>query len=226
MRKEKEQILIIGLGKFGMSVAKELSKYDAEVLAVDESSELVDEVAKYVTHAAKVNAGDIEALKKLGVTNFDVAIIGIGDNLEASIMIALTLKELNMPYIIAKARDEMHTRLLSMIGVDKVVQPEKDVGIRIAKAIMHKSVIERVEFGKEYSIIEIETPKDWIGASLNGLNVRAKHGINIVCVEKADGKVVIPSADYIIEENDNLMIISPNKELEPNGSLRKNIIKI
>lgn len=219
MRKEKEQILIIGLGKFGMSVAKELSKYNAEVLAIDESSELVDEVAKYVTHAARVNAGDIDALKKLGVSNFDIAVIGIGDNLEASIMIALTLKELNVPYIIAKARDEIHARLLTMIGVDKVIQPEKDVGSRIAKTLMHKNIIERIEFGKEYSVVEVETPLEWVGSPLNRLNVRAKHGINIVCVEKTDGKVIIPTADYIIEEKDNLMIISPNKELEPDGSL-------
>lgn len=219
MKKEKKQILIVGLGKFGMSVAKELSAYDAEVLAVDASAELVDEIAPFVTHAARVDAGDINALKKLGVSNFDEAIIGIGDNLEASIMIALTLKELNMPYIIAKARDEIHTRLLTMIGVDKVVQPEKDAGVRIAKSIMHKSIIERVEFGKEYSIVEVETPEEWVGTALNRLNVRPKYNINIVCVEKKDGKVIIPMADYIIEEKDNLMLISPNKELEPDGYL-------
>ena len=219
MKKEKEQILIIGLGKFGMSVAKELSKYDAEVMAVDESSELVDEASKFVTHAARVDAGDVESLKKLGIHTFDVAIIGIGDNLESSIMIALSLKELKVPYIIAKSRDEKHTRLLNMIGVDKVVQPEKDAGVRIAKSLMHKSIIERVEFGKEYSVIEIETPKEWVGTALNRLNVRAKYGINIVCVEKKDGKVVIPAADYVIEERDNLMLISPNKELEPDGYL-------
>lgn len=221
MKREKEQILIIGLGKFGMSVAKELSKYDAEVMAVDESSELVDEVAKYVTHAARVDAGDVEALKKLGIHTFDVAIIGIGDNLESSIMIALSLKELKVPYIIAKSRDEKHTRLLTMIGVDKVVQPEKDAGVRIAKSLMHKSIIDRVEFGKEYSVIEIETPEEWIGTALNRLNVRAKYGINIVCVEKKDGKVIIPTADYVIEEKDNLMLITPNQELEPNGYLAK-----
>lgn len=219
MKKGKEQILIIGLGKFGMSVAKELSKYDAEVMAIDESSELVDEVSKYVTHAAKVDAGDVEALKKLGIHTFDVAIIGIGDNLESSIMIALTLKELNVPYIIAKSRDEKHTRLLNMIGVDKVIEPEKDAGLRITKSLMHKSIIERVEFGKEYSVIEIETPSEWVGNSLNRLNVRPKYNINIVCVEKADGKVIIPMANYVIEEKDNLMIISPNKELEADGYL-------
>lgn len=219
MKKEKKQILIIGLGKFGMNVAKELSKYDCEVLAVDESSELVDEAAEYVTHAARVDAGDINALKKLGIHTFDVAIIGIGDNLESSIMIALSLKELEVPYIIAKSRDEKHTRLLNMIGVDKIVEPEKDAGVRIAKSIMHKSIIERVEFGKEYSVVEIETPEKWVGMTLNKLNVRPKYNINIVCVEKTDGKVIIPMANYVIEEKDNLMIISPNKELEPDGYL-------
>ncbi len=221
MKKRKEQVLIVGLGKFGMSVAKALSKYDCDVLAVDENSELVDEIAPFVTHAARVDAGDINSLKKLGVSNFDVSVIGIGDNLEASIMIALTLKELNMPYIIAKSRDDIHTRLLTMIGVDKVVQPEQDVGNRIAKTIMHKSIIERVEFGKEYSVVEIETPKEWVGCCLNRLNIRPKYNINIVCVEKDNGKVIIPMADYEIEEKDNLMLISPNKELEPDGYLGK-----
>ncbi len=219
MKKDKEQILIIGLGKFGMNVAKELSKYDVEVMAIDESSELVDEASKYVTHAARVDAEDIEALRKLGIREFDVAIIGIGDNIESSLMIALTLKELNIPYIIAKSRDKKHTSLLNMIGVDKVIQPEKDAGVRIAKSLMHKSIIERVEFGKEHSVVEIETPKEWIGAALNRLNVRAKYGINIVCVKKQDGKVLIPAADYVIEEKDNLMLITPNKEIEPNGYL-------
>lgn len=219
MKKEKKQILIIGLGKFGMNIAKELSKYDCEILAVDESGDLVDEVAGYVTHAARVDAGDINALRKLGIHTFDVAIIGIGDNLESSIMIALSLKELEVPYIIAKSRDEKHTRLLNMIGVDKIVEPEKDAGVRIAKSIMHKSIIERVEFGKEYSIIEIETPAEWVGNTLNRLNIRPKYNINVVCVEKENGKVIIPMPDYQIEEKDTLMLISPNKELEPDGYL-------
>ena len=210
MKKDKEQILVIGLGRFGMSVALALEPYDCEVMAIDTSAELVDEVSKHVTHAAKVDAMDLDSLKKLGASNFDVAIIAIGDDLEASIMIALTLKEL---------RDEKHTKLLNMIGVDKVVQPEREAGIRIAKNIMHKSVIERVEFGKEYSVLEIETPKEWIGQSLNRLNVRPKYNINIVCIEKEGGKVIIPTADYAIEEKDNLMVISPNKELEPDGYL-------
>lgn len=219
MRKEREQILIIGLGKFGMSIAKTLSEYDCDVMAIDESAELVDKVSEYVTHSARVDAGDVEALKELGVSNFDTAIIGVGGDLESSIMIALTLKELNIPYIIAKSRDDVHTKLLTMIGVDKVVQPERDIGDRVAKTLMHKNLIEQMKVGKEYSIVEIESPKEWIGSRLNQLNVRPKYNINILCIEKSDNRIIMPLADYKIEDGDNLMIIVPNKELEPNGFL-------
>lgn len=219
MKREREQILIIGLGRFGMSLAKALSGYDCDVMAVDSNPELVDSVSEYVTHAAKIDASDVNALKELGVSNFDVAVIGIGDDLESSIMIALTLKELNVPYIIAKSRDDTHEKLLTMIGVDKVIQPEKDIGIRLAKSIMHKNVIERMEVGKEYSIVELETPKEWVGSRLNQLNIRPKYNINILCIDKKDKRILIPSADYVIEEEDNIMLIAPNSELEPNGFL-------
>ncbi len=219
MKKDREQILIIGLGKFGMSVAKSLSNYECDVMAIDKSSELVDKVSEFVTHAAKVDATDVDALKELGVKNFDIAIIGMGDDLEGSIMIALTLKELEVPYIVARARDDSHAKLLNMIGVNKVVQPEKDIGERLGKTLMHKNVIERMEIGKEFSIVEIETPKDWVGSRLNQLTIRPKHNINILCVEKENKKIIIPNAEYKIEKGDNLMIIAPNKELEPNGFL-------
>lgn len=219
MKRELQQILIIGLGKFGMSLAKALYSYDCEVMAIDNNSELVDDVSEFVTHAAKVDATDPNALKELGAANFDVAVIGIGENLESSIMIALTLKDLGVPYIVAKSRDDMHAKLLTMIGVDRVIQPERDIGIRLAKSLMHKNVIERMEVGKEFSIAEVETPREWIGSRLNQLNVRPKYNINILCIEKTDKKILIPSADYVIEEGDNIMLIAPNKELETNGLL-------
>ena len=202
-----------------MSIARTLSEYDCDVMAIDKNSDLVDKAQEFVTHAARVDATDINALKEVGVKNFDAAVIGIGDDLESSIMIALTLKELNVPYIVAKSRDDVHANLLTMIGVDKVVQPERDIGIRTAKLMMHKNVIERMEVGQEYSIAEVETPKEWVGSRLNQLNIRPKYNINVLCIEKADKRVIIPTADYAIEEGDNLMIIAPNKELEADGFL-------
>lgn len=213
-----KQIIVIGLGKFGMAAAKALSKYDCEVMAIDESSNLVDEVAPYVTHSAKVNAMDKEALLDLGINNFDTAIVGIGDDLESSIMIALTLKELNVPYIVAKARDDKHARLLEMIGVDKVVQVERDMAVKMVSSLMHKHLVEKLEFSKDYSIVEMEAHNNWIGKKLSELALRAKYGINVICIKKQDsGDTVFPTADYEIEKEDNLMIIAPNKELDKMG---------
>ncbi len=220
MKTQAKQIIIIGLGKFGMSAAKALTKYDCEVMAIDESSNLVDEVASYVTHAAKVNAMDKEALLDLGIKNFDTAIIGIGDDLEASIMIALTLKELEVPYIIAKSRDDMHTRLLTMIGVDRVVQPEQEMAVRMVNSLMHKHLIEKLEFSKDYSIVEMKAHSSWVGKKLSELALRAKHHINVICIKKEPEDVtVFPTADYEIEANDNIMMIAPNKELDKMGYL-------
>ena len=213
-----KQIIVIGLGKFGMAAAKALSRYDCEVMAIDESSNLVDEVAPYVTHSAKVNAMDKEALLDLGINNFDTAIVGIGDDLESSIMIALTLKELNVPYIVAKARDDKHARLLERIGVDKVVQVERDMAVKMVSSLMHKHLVEKLEFSKDYSIVEMEAHNNWIGKKLSELALRAKYGINVICVKKQDtGDTVFPTADYEIEKEDNLMIIAPNKELDKMG---------
>ena len=184
MKKNQEQIIIIGLGKFGMSMAQELSKYDCDVMAIDKSEKLVMSVAPYVTTSARVDAIDKDALESLGIKNFDVAIIGMGDNLESSIMIALTLKEFGVPYIIAKSRDDMHTRLLNMIGVNKVVQPEQDSAIRVARGIMHKHLVKHLEFSKDYSIVEIQASERWIGKRLSELALRQKHEMNIICVKK------------------------------------------
>lgn len=212
-----KQIIIIGLGKFGMAAAKALSKYDCEVMAVDESSELVDDAANYVTHAAKVNAMDKEALMDLEIKNFDTAIVGIGDNIESSIMIALTLKELEIPYIIAKARDDMHAKLLEMIGVDKIIQVERDMAIKVVNSLMNKHMIEKFEFSKDYSIVEMRAYENWIGKKLNELALRTKYNINVICIKKENDTTVFPTPDYIIEKPDNLMVIAPNKELDKMG---------
>ncbi len=210
----KNEIIIVGLGKFGMAAAKTLSKYDCDVMAIDKSSDLVDEIAPYVTHSAVANAMDKDALIDLGIKNFDTAIIGIGDDLESSIMIALILKELEVPYTIAKARDDMHTRLLTMIGIDKVIQPERDSAVRVVEGLMHKNFVEKMEFSKDYSIVEINAHKNWVDKKLSELALRTKYGMNFICIKKQDGSTVFPNAEYRILESDNLMVVAPNKELD------------
>lgn len=220
MKKELEQIAIIGLGKFGMSVAKLLSKYDCDVLAIDDSESLIEEVVPYVTRAIKLNALDSEALKAVGIKNFDIAIVGIGDNIEASLMITLTLKELGISKIIAKARDEKHTKLLEMLGVDKIVQPEIDSAARLVNTLTAKYVKEKMELSKDYCMIEIETPNIWKDKTFSELALRQKHSINVVCV-KRNGEVEFPNANYKLKENDSLLVMASNKDLEILDSLYK-----
>jgi len=212
MKKDLEQVAIIGLGKFGMSVAKLLTKYNCDVLAIDDSDTLVEEVIPYVTRAIKLNAIDVEALKAVGMKHFDIAVIAIGDNIEASLMVAMTLKELEIPYIVAKARDEKHAKLLEMIGVNKIVQPEIDSAIRLVNNITTKYIKEKIELGKEHSIVEIEAPNAWIGKTFSELALRQKHSINVVCVKRG-GEVIFPSATYKVEKEDTLLIMASNKEL-------------
>ena len=220
MKKELEQIAIIGLGKFGMSIAKLLSKYDCDVLAIDDSEFLIEEVVPYVTRAIKLNASDSEALKAVGIRNFDIAIVGIGDNIEASLMVTLTLKELGIPRIIAKARDEKHAKLLEMIGVDKIVQPEIDSAMRLVSTLTAKYVKEKIELSKDYCMVEIETPNIWVGKTFSELALRQKHSINVVCI-KRKGDVTFPTANYKLEENDSLLVMASNKDLEILDSLYK-----
>lgn len=221
MKKGLEQIVIIGLGKFGMSVAKLLSRYNYDVLAIDDSDSLIEEAIPYVTRAIKLNAADTEALKAVGIANFDIAIVGIGDNIESSLMISLTLKEFGIPFIVSKARDEKHAKLLEMIGVNKIVQPEIDSAIRLTNTLATKYVHEKIDLGKEYSIVEIEAPTAWIGHTFAELTLRQKYSINVVCVKKGED-VIFPMANYRLEEKDCLLIMASNEELAAIDKLYQN----
>ena len=221
---KKKQVIVIGLGRFGMSVLKELSKYDCDVMAIDERASLVDEASEFALHVAKVNAMDRENLEELDIKDFDVAVVGIGNDFEASVMVTLLLKELGIPYIVAKSRDETHTKFLKMLGVDKIIEPEKDMGVKIAKTIVFPNVIQSMELDDKHSVVEIIAPKNWVGKSIVDLNIRAKYNINLVCIEKQNENIaenikVLPTADYVIKENDKLTLIAPNEDLKNNGFL-------
>lgn len=213
MKKKLEQIAIIGLGKFGMTIAKHLANYNCDVLAIDSNEALVEEVVPYVTKAVHINALESDALEACGVGEFDIAIIGIGENIESSLMVALTLKDLGIPKIVAKARDEKHAKLLEMIGVTRIVQPEIDSAMKLVSHITTKYVLDKIELSKDFSLVEIEAPKEWLSKSFGELALRQRHSLNVVCV-KRDEQVVFPTATTVVEENDTLMIMANNKDLD------------
>ena len=206
--------VVIGLGLFGQALAKQLCKLGAEVLAMDIRSELVQAVANDVTHAVVANAQDKDVLRSLGVGHMDCAIVAIGSNLAASVLTVMNLQELGVPYIISKAHDETHSRVLQKLGVNKVVIPEQENAARLARSLNSHNVLDYIELSEEYGILELPAPRDWVGQTLKELNVRAKLGVNIIAVESGKTTNVSPSANYRILAGDIMVVLGDNKALE------------
>ena len=206
--------VVIGLGRFGSAIARQLCSLGAEVLALDVRSELVQQVANEVTHAVVGDAQDKEVLRALGVRNFDCAIIAIGDDLAASVLTTMNLKELGVPYIVCKAHDETHRRVLEKLGVDRVVIPEQEHGQRLARSQYSHNVLDYIELSDEYGILEVPVPAKWMGKTLKELDVRAKLGINIIAMENEGKTNVFPAGDYRFAPGDVMVVLGDNVTLE------------
>lgn len=206
--------IVIGLGRFGEALARQLCALGAEVLAMDIRSDLVQQVANDVTHAVVGDAQDKEVLRALGIREFDCAIIAIGDDLAASVLTTMNLQELEIPYIVCKAHDETHRRVLEKLGVNRVIIPEQENAQRLARSLHSHNVLDYIELSEEYGILEVPAPKPWIGKTLKELNVRAKMGVNIIAVESGKTTNVSPSADYCIQAGDIMVVLGENYALE------------
>ena len=206
--------VVIGLGRFGQMLARQLCMLGAEVLAIDVHQELVQQVADDVTHAVVGDAQDKEVLRALGVRDFDCAIVAIGSNLAASVLAVMNLQELEVPYIICKAHDETHRRVLEKLGVQRVVIPEQENAARLARSLNSHNVLDYIELSEDYGILEIPAPKGWVGKTLKELNIRAKLGVNIIAVESGRQTNVSPSADYLIQAGDIMVVLGDNYSLE------------
>ena len=205
---------VIGLGRFGSALARQLCKLGAEVLALDVKGDYVQQIANDVTHAVVGDAQDKEVLRALGVRNLDCAVIAIGDNLAASVLITMNLKELGVPYIVCKAHDETHRKVLEKLGVDRVVIPEHEYAQRLARTLNSHNVLDYIELSENFGILDVPAPKSWIGKSLRELNVRAKLGVTIIAVENGGKTNVSPTADYAVGEGDTLVMLGDNVALE------------
>ncbi len=206
--------VVIGLGRFGQTLAKQLCMLGAEVLAMDIHPDLVQQVAENVTHAVVGDAQDKDVLRALGARDFDCAIVAIGTDLAASVLTVMNLKELEVPYVICKAHDETHRRVLEKLGVDRVVIPEQENATRLARGLNSHNVLDYIELSEDYGILEIPAPKNWVGKTLKELNIRAKLGVNIIAVESGKKTNVSPAADYQIQEADVLVVLGDNYSLE------------
>ena len=199
--------VVIGLGLFGSQVARQLCALGAEVLAVDTDPELVQQISTDVTNAVVADAQDKDVLKALGVGSCECAVVAIGDDLGASVLATMNLKELGVGYIVCKAHDSTHRRVLEKLGADKVVIPEREVAERLAHSLTSPNVLEFIELSDDYGIVEVPAPKAWTGKSIMELNVRAKLGVNIIAIESGAKVNVAPTAQYVIQKNDILVVL-------------------
>ncbi len=209
-----KQFVVVGLGRFGASVATTLAENGHDVLAIDRDPEKVQAISADVTHAVEADATDEDALKTLGVRNFDVAVVSIGDNVSANILCTLILKELNLPYVIVKAPDTLHGKVLSKVGADRIVYPERDMGARIAQNLISSNVLDYIEFAPEYGVIEILAGDKMTGKSLKELELRASFDVNVMAIKRGEDIHISPGADDKIEAGDKLVLMGKNENLD------------
>lgn len=207
----KKNFLVIGLGEFGKSVAKTLYKNKATVMAIDSNEELIKQALNegILDEAVILDATDEIALKNVVKDDFDMAFVSVGDNIQASILITLHLKELGIDHIICKAVNHTQGKVLEKIGATQVVFPEELMGEKIAYSMLHTSIIEYFKFSEDYFISEVKIPKSYVGKSLMELNLRHKYEINILAVKHSDGKMnVTPDPNIRLSQDDLLIVLA------------------
>jgi trk system potassium uptake protein TrkA len=226
------QFAVIGLGRFGYSVAETLIKKGFEVLAIDIDEAKIESVSDFATYAVQCDATDEKALKAVSTQNVDVAVVSIGENIEASILIVMTLRELGVQEIIAKAVTSIHGKVLKNLGVTKVIYPERDAAIRLAHSLIAPNILEHLELSPGYSIIEIPVPTKLAGKRLKESQVRSLFDVNIIAIKKQISRLIKgeerieevvnfnPSADDTLHKEDILVVIGKEENLERLSTLQ------
>lgn len=203
-----KQIAILGLGRFGRALARTLVEMGHDVMGVDANEAVVEKMAPVLTNCVQADVMDEQTLLSLGVTNFDIVVVGIGNSdMQASIFTTLMLKEMGVEHVVCKVSSNKHARILLKLGADRVVYPERDMGMRFAHSIAQSDVLEFIELSEEYSMMEINAPKYLIGKSLKESDVRSKYNINIVAIKRGKKIMVNPSPDAVLEQGDVLLAI-------------------
>lgn len=209
----KKEFAVIGLGRFGSSICKALAEEGMEVMAIDMDEDRVNEFSMIASHAVVGDTTDETVIKSLGIRNFDHVIVAIGDNIQASILTTLILKEAGVKKITVKAQNDYHEKVLSKIGADFIIHPERDMGRRIAHKLVSNNVLDYLELSDEHSIVEIVANERISGHSIIDLDIRAKYGINIVAIKRREEIIVSPQANEKIQYNDIMIVIGADIDI-------------
>jgi trk system potassium uptake protein TrkA len=211
-----KQVAVIGLGRFGTNLAITLHNAGYEVLAVDKASELVENVSSQVTHAVRANATNESALQKLGLGSFDVAVVTIAASIQDSVMVTILLKKMGVKYIVARADNELHGEILSSIGANKVIFPEKDTAFRMGPVLTMKEVTDFIPLGNGSGIVKAKAPTNFVGRTLAdiGFSSGAKSGAVVLMIQRGKEGLINPQIDEVISYVDILIIAGNNNDIE------------
>jgi trk system potassium uptake protein TrkA len=209
----RRQVVVVGLGRFGTAVAETLSEIGHEVLAIDTNHKHVQEISDAVTHAVQGDGTDAETLSELGAGEFDTGIVAVGD-IEQSILNTVQLKRLGVPYVIAKAKEDLHGTILEKIGADRIVYPEREVGVRLAHSFTMPNVIDYMSLGPDYSISKLEPPETYIGKSVGELGLGDRHQVALMMIQRSAQVVINPGPEERIQVEDLLVIAGLDDAIE------------
>ena len=211
--KMKREFAVIGLGRFGGSICRELSAEGMEVLAIDCDEDKENEYKNIATHAVIADSTDEATLKELGIKNIDHVIVAIGDNIQASILTTVVLTDLGIGKITVKAQNDYHEKILNKIGADQVIHPERDMGKRIAHNIISNNILDYLELSDDHSIVEVKVGRRMIDKTMIELDIRANYGCNVVAIKQGKEINVSPDAEEKLQENDVLIVIGSDKDI-------------
>lgn len=209
---KRKEFAVLGLGEFGRSVALNLAQGGASVLAVDNCEECVQIVADHVTYAVKADLTDPETLHMLGIQNMDVAVVCISDNLEASILATIISKESGVPFVMAKARDELQASVLTKVGADQIIFPERSMGVRVARNLIAGNFVDIIELSSKFSMVEVGIPGKWAGKTLRELNLRSV-GLNMIAKKEDDEVKMVLEPDQVLRQGDIYILVGSNEAL-------------
>ncbi len=214
MATHKKQYVIFGMGRFGAALAQTLCEMGHEVLAVDSSEDNIAAVMPHVTHGVSMDATDEEAFSQLGVRNFDAAVVAIGQSIRDSVLVSLMCKEAGVSYVMAKATDELHARVLRKVGVDRVVFPERDMGVRAARTLVNPHVLDLVNLPGDYTITDIQTPASWQGQTLLAIDVRKRYRVSVLAIRREGALMMSLTGDTVMQSGDGLLILGHKQDIE------------
>lgn len=211
--KNPREYAVIGLGRFGASLARTLEEQGNSVLAIDNDPELVQSIADFTTQAATLDATNEDALRVVDISSFETVIVAISEDFEANLLITSALKSLGVKHVISKALTDRQRDILLRIGADRVVQPEQSAGRRLAYELSSPTVLERMPLGQQHSLVELVAPASLTHQSIAQLDVRSRYGVTVVLIHRGDEVIAPPPPDLILQTNDVLFVLGTNEDI-------------